>query len=186
MAEPHPVNRLWQREEPRHGTSRETQEERRGHRRDAKRREERQRLRAVVAVIFFAALTLTFAALTSSRSIDFDRGMTGVLVCGAFPVASIALLPWVRGKRTPEQGPSPTMWVFLLLGAAMWVAAPLVLLASGHSWTDHVFEGDGRRNPPIWALAAITWGTCVAMLFALAAQFYKRARQRAKQPEEQR
>ena len=150
----------------------------------AGRRGEKQNLKLVLSMIFFVVLTVAFAALTSSRSIDFDRGMTGVLVCGAFPVACIALLPRVRGERTSQQGPSPAMWVFLLLGAAMWIAAPLVLLASGHGWTDHVFEGGSFKNPPVWALAAITWGTSAAMLFALAAQLAKRAKQLAKQPEE--
>lgn len=168
-------------EAPKSGRATQRREERG---QGAGRRGEKQNLKLVLSMIFFAALTLTFAALTSSRSIDFDRGMTGVLACGAFPVASIALLPWVRGERTQQQGPSPTMWVFLLLGAAMWVAAPLVLLANGHGWVDPVFEGSARRNLPIWALAAIMWGTSAAMLFALAAQLAKRAKQRAKQPEE--
>lgn len=152
---------------------------------DAGRRGERQRLKLILSMTFFAVLTFAFAALASSRSIDFDRAMTGVLVCGAFPVACIALLPRVGGERTPQQGPSPTMWVFLLLGAAMWIAAPLVLLANGHGWTDHVFEGGSFKNPPVWALAAITWGTSAAMLFALASQLFKFTRQRSKRPGEQ-
>lgn len=159
--------------------------QRQARQRDATRRNERQSYKALVAVIFFGVLALVFAARIATRGIDFDSGMVGVLMSGAFPVASISLLPWVRGERTPQQGPSPAMWVFLLLGVAMWIAAPLIPLANGHAWTDHLFTGDSRRNPPLWLLATLSWGLAAAALFALAAQLYKRAKQRTKQFEEQ-
>ena len=173
------------REEPRHGTSREIREERPGHQQEAMRSKKRQNAKVIFAAILFGMLALVFAALIITRGIDFDRGMVGVLMSGAFPVASISLLPWVRGERTPQQGPSPAMWVFLLLGVAMWIAAPLIPLANGHAWTDHLFTGDSRRNPPLWLLATLSWGLAAAALFALAAQLYKRAKRRTKQFEEQ-
>ena len=159
---------------------------RQGRRGDATRRKERQSLKVLVAVILFGAMALVFTALIVTRGIDFDRGMVGVLLSGAFPVASISLLPWVRGEHTRQQGPNLAMWVFLLLGVAMWSAAPLLPLANGHAWTDRIFEGNSRRNPPLWLLATLTWGISVAVLFTFAAHLSKRARQRTKRLKEQR
>ena len=78
------------------------------------------------------------------------------LVSGAFPVAGFSAINRTLIKPRNENKVIFQIAIYLpiMLGMVMWILAPIVMIASGASWTDTI---DMRFPLPIWLMAAFLW-----------------------------
>lgn len=102
-----------------------------------------------------------------------EMGST-MLLAGGFTVAVLGAFPgWDRwGSQEQTLMSNPVRWFCVVVGAALWCSAPVVLLAAGFDWTDDV--GGRRRSMPLWLLTVITWTPGVLMLIAPVWKFLAR------------
>lgn len=129
-----------------------------------------------VFVLFLAiilALLLTGATPLDGRSIAL------LLLCGGFIVAGAGplVLAWRGGTR--EGSPlfaQALLFAGVLLGLALWAAAPLALLGDGYGWGDWV--GSPGKRIPVWLLAAIAWATFGVALVGSAVALIRAVRAR--------
>ena len=96
-----------------------------------------------------------------------------MLLAGGFVVASGGLLPVVRRGRTGASGPNAGTWVFFFAGIALWCAAPIAGAMSDAGWVGAV--GGAGRRVPMWALAVLTWGAAVLLLWGFVRQLRRRS-----------
>ncbi|MFT4231759.1 MAG: hypothetical protein QM606_03155 [Leucobacter sp.] len=133
--------------------------------------------KSIAAFGFFAliALAMLLAIALGKGRLDAETGSM-LLLAGGFAVAGIGVIPTRGASGAPRRGAALPVWfwVWVLLGAAMWAAVPLVLLGSGYGWLQTL--GTGRRALPVWALAAIGWFTLGAAVTGFVLWLRRRTR----------
>lgn len=117
----------------------------------------RANLKLIAAICVFVLFTIIGIWISTSGLEDVPgEGAAVALLSGGFVVAGIGPLVLVFVPRD-LLWVKRVVFICLFMGQAMWVAAPIVMVASGAGWTDYV--GNGRREVPIWALAVLVVST---------------------------
>lgn len=128
----------------------------------------------------FLFFTIPFVVLLTlivvGRVPLFSMAGVFMLLCGGFPVAGLAMLPAVSRRPGAGDGPNALQWCFLLLGAMLWCAAPIVGYLASSDWNSAL--GSETKAVPMWLLAVITWGVALLILVAGYRQ-WRRARSRS-------
>lgn len=114
-----------------------------------------------VAVSFLVMLVMCLAGVFPLAS---PRGAV-LLTLGGFTSVGLSVASvFDRWDGRPSQViPNLARWLCFVVAAALWAAAPVVLLVAGYDWTDTF--GGRRSSLPLWLIAAVAWGLA---LFTLA------------------
>lgn len=134
--------------------------------------------KVTAAFAFFAVLTLVAASLIERGATEFLGVGGGLLfVAAGFTVASGSVLPWMfsEGRRAGSR-PGRLALVGVGVGVALWLAAPMLILAGGAQWTDPV--GSGRRGYPLWFFALIVSAPACAAVIASCVAVLRKVRTR--------